>query len=588
MTTTKTPAPWLYVLALALWLPAIAAGSCGAEAVPVSRIQGTGNASPLVNQAVTVEGIITMDTRHQGGFRGFYLQQADDETDNNPTTSEALFVYTNRPSGLPGERVRVSGRVKEFHGLTELTDVSAIVPCGRAQLPEPIPVTLPWQDDQRPEHLENMRILVTGELTVIDHYNLARYGELTLADSTQIIATEILEPGPVAQALHRQQERNRLILDDGKGARNPRPVPWPKPELSADNTVRAGDRVSGLAGVLDFRFGAWRLQPQSTPEFAPTNPRPEPPLRSERATLRVVTLNLGNFFNGDGDGKGFPAARGARSRNQFAGQKARLIAAMTAPDPDIIAVTEVENDGYHGNNAIAELAEALGERWRYVETGGITGSDAIRTDLLYRSDRVAAEGPASRLTTSPFNRHGRPPVAQVFRRHNSDQALRIVVPHLKSKSCRGAKGPNRDQNDGQGCYSHSREQATGAIIRWVDSLPDTSNIAGTLITGDMNSYARETPLQLTASAGYTDAVRLFHGCDQARCRQTSYRFHGRAGTLDYSLVSDGLSAHVVGATIWSINADEPRALGYKGAVPVPENQPWRSSDHDPVITDFSL
>lgn len=588
MTTTNTSAPWLYVLALALWLPATAAGSCGTEAIPVSRIQGTGDHSPLANQTVTVEGIITMDARHKGEFRGFYLQQADNETDNNPTTSEALFVYTNRSDGLRGERVRVSGRVKEFHGLTELTDVTAITQCGSARLPAPITVTLPWRDGQIPEHLENMRVAVAGELTVIDHYNLSRYGELTLAASTQTIATEVLEPGPAALALHREQGHNRLILDDGKGARNPRPVPWPGPQLSADNPVRAGDRVNGLAGVLDFRFDAWRLQPQSTPEFTSANRRPEPPMRSDRATLRVVTLNLGNFFNGDGGGKGFPTVRGARSQSQFAEQKARLVAAMKAPDPDIIAVTEVENDGYHDNSAIAELAEALGERWRYVETHGNTGSDAIRTDLLYRSDRVATEGPASRLTSSPFNRHGRPPVAQVFRRNNGDQTLRIIVPHLKSKSCRGAKGPNRDQNDGQGCYSHSREQATGAITRWADSLPDTGNLAGTLITGDMNSYARETALQLMASAGYTNAVRQFHDCNPSNCSQTSYRFHGRSGTLDYSLVSEGLSARLVGATTWSINADEPRALGYKGPISVPGNQPWRSSDHDPVVTDFAL
>lgn len=588
MIITNPFAPWLFALALLLWLPATADGDCGAEAVSISRIQGTGDDSPFAGQTVTVEGVITLDVRHQGGFQGFYLQHADGEADHNPTTSEALFIYTNRPDGQRGDRMRVSGRVKEFHGLTELTDISSITHCGDGRLPPPVPVTLPWQDGKPPEHLENMRIVVTGNLTVVDHYNLARYGELTLAAGPQTMATELHEPGPEAQALHHTQERNRLLLDDGQGIRNPQPILWPGPSLSAGNTVRAGDQVNGLSGILDFRFGAWRLQPTSTPSFRSANPRPQAPKRPHSAKLRVVTLNLGNFFNGDGDGEGFPAARGAQSAVQFEQQKARLVAALTAPDPDVLAVTELENDGYGDDSAIAELAKALGEHWRYVETEGDTGNDAIRTDLLYRSDRVVTAGPASRLTAAPFNRRGRPPVAQVFRPIDTAQSLRVIVSHLKSKACRGARGTNRNQDDGQGCYNQSRESATRAIIRWADGLPQPDGLSGTLITGDMNAYAQETPLQLMAAAGYTNAVRHFHECTDTDCRHTSYRFHGRSGTLDYSLVSKGLLPQVTNAQTWSINADEPRAMGYKGPVSVPHGQPWRSSDHDPVITDLSL
>lgn len=579
----------LLAAALLLWLPIIAsAEGCGASATAISGVQGEQARSPRVGQTVTVEGVITMDARHKGGFRGFYLQQADGETDDNPKTSEALFVYTDRSAGRQGQRVRVTGRVKEFHGLTELTDVDTLAVCGTGRLPDPVPVTLPWPDNQQPEHLENMLVIIAGELTVIDHYNLARYGELTLAANDQTIPTEFMEPGPSAEALFQAQQKNRLLLDDGKGVRNPRPVPWPTGELSADNTIRAGDRVNQLSGILDFRFDAWRVQPLSRPVFQSANPRPHPPKHPGSSTLRVVTMNLGNLFNGDGQGGGFPAPRGAKSGTQFEQQLARLTTTLRAPDADIIAVTEVENDGYGRHSAIAELVSALGEPWRYVKADSGTGSDAIRTDLLYRSDRVATVGRAIRLTSGPFSRRGRPPVGQVFRHLDNDRALRIIVPHLKSKACRGAKGPDRDQHDGQGCYSHRREQATRAILRWTDSLPQPENLAGTLITGDMNSYARELPLQLMAKAGYTNAVRQFHGCDETACKQSSYRYRGRSGTLDYSLVSQGLATRLIGASTWSINADEPRALGYQGPTPVTESRPWRSSDHDPVITDFSL
>lgn len=574
---------------LLLWLPAFATAEvCGTPATGISQVQGEKASSPLAGQTVTVEGIITMDTRQRGGFRGFYLQQSDHETDDNPKTSEALFVYTSHSTGSRGDRVRVSGRVKEFHGLTELTDVSAIEHCGQGELPAPVRITLPWPRDLEPEHLENMRISVVDELTVIDHYNLALYGELTLAAHDQIIATEIMTPGPEAQARHESQERNRLLLDDGRGVRNPRPIPWPRPSLSEDNTVRAGDRVDELSGVLDYRFGAWRLQPESPPVFRRANPRPDVPPRSGSATLRVVTLNLGNFFNGDGNGQGFPTARGAETAAGYRQQQSRLVAALLAPDPDIIAVTEVENDGYGPDSAIAGLAGALGEQWRYVKADSGAGKDAIRTDLLYRHDRISAEGRAHRPGSASFPTPGRPPVAQLFRAAGSDQTLRVIVPHLKSKACRGAKGQNRDQNDGQGCYSHSRERATRAILDWAGALPKPDHMAGTLITGDMNSYARETPLRLMAEAGYTNAVRQLHECTKTACNQTSYRYRGRSGSLDYSLVSEGLAERLVDATAWPINAEEPRALGYQGPVPVAEGMPWRSSDHDPVITDFSF
>ncbi|MDX5329547.1 MAG: endonuclease, partial [Marinobacter sp.] len=69
-------------------------------------IQGSGSASPMVGQTVTVEGILTQDSRHKGGFGGFYLQQADSETDQDPATSEALFIYTRQAAGKPGQRLR--------------------------------------------------------------------------------------------------------------------------------------------------------------------------------------------------------------------------------------------------------------------------------------------------------------------------------------------------------------------------------------------------------------------------------------------------------------------------------------------------
>jgi len=573
-------------LALSLLTPlASAATACGNGATPIALIQSEGDRSPFTGQTVTVEGILTLDVRGQGGFRGFYLQQADDQTDDNPATSEALFVYSRRQQGSRGQKLRVTGEVKEFHGLTEIVKVRELEVCGPGTLPEPI--ALQPSGAGAHEALENMRVSIPSPLTVIDSYNLARYGELTLAPDDRVIATEYLPPGPMAGKPD-SSVNGQITLDDGQGKRDPRPVPWPPEGLGADNTVRTGDTLRGVRGVLDFRFGQWRVQPESPPEFIATNPREPAPERPGGSILRVMTLNLANLFNGDGRGGDFPTPRGATTESAYRHQQARLVSALTAPDPDILAVSELENDGYGEHSAAATLARALGSQWRYIRTPGKDGNDAIRTALYYRQDRVVPVGKAERLTSGPFHNTGRPPLAQAFRLRNGKESARVVVPHLKSKSCRGATGPDRDQRDGQGCYAQHRTRTAGAIADWLDHLPAQAAIAGTLITGDFNSYTRETPLQLLRKRGYTSMVPHYHPCTPEQCSHYTYRYKGRKGSLDHALASGSLAPRVVNAVTWRINADEPRALGYRHDIARGSVSPWRSSDHNPLIVDIRL
>jgi predicted extracellular nuclease len=569
--------------------------SCGADALKMSEVQGKSDVSPRVGQTVTVEGIITLDSRHPGGWRGFYLQQADDESDNNPETSEALFIYTDRAGGTVGTRARVTGRVKEYHGLTELTSVSDLTLCGSGPLPVPVAVQLPWPNQKRPEHLENMRVTLTRPMTLIGHYSFARYGELILADRSQVTPTELLPPGPAAKTLARKQALNRLHLDDNSGNQNPDPLPWPAPLLIDGSAVRAGDLIGGLTGVLDYRFGQWRLQPTSEPELQQRNPRPEAPARAGGTTLRVVTLNLGNLFNGDGRGSGFKNSRGARSKDQFRLQLSRVVATLSALDADVLAAVEVENDGYGSDSAIADLAKALGPEWTFVKTPGATGSDAIRTDLLYRADRVRTLGQPLRLTSGLFSHRGRPPIAQLFQplndqknSHQEARTVRVIVPHFKSKACGGARGADKDQQDGQACYARRRTEAAGNLADWLGSLEEPDTFAGNLITGDLNSYAREWPIQRLEQAGLTNLVRSRHECTSDHCSQTTFRYQGRQGSLDYSLGSEPLLGYVLTAGVWQINAAEFPAIDYRGPISAAEDGPWRSSDHNPVYTDLAL
>ncbi len=55
-------------------------------------------------------------------------------------------------------------------------------------------------------------------------------------------------------------------------------MPFPAPELSYQNTLRLGDTISGLTGVIDYSFSEFRVLPTQTPQFMATNVRTSNPL----------------------------------------------------------------------------------------------------------------------------------------------------------------------------------------------------------------------------------------------------------------------------------------------------------------------
>lgn len=574
------------IIALLLIIAAIpvSAANCESPHVPVSDIQGQGNESPMVGRQVSVEGIVTLDLRHPGGFQGFYLQQALAEHDNDDSTSEGLFIHTTANGGEPGDRIHVSGEVTEHYGLTSLTGVSQIHVCDRAGLPEPraLEAGTSLPDDR--EGLEGMLVQTVAPLTITDTWNLARYGELVLSPALQWIPTQVVAPGPRARRLKEQQERQRLILDDGHRRKHPRPIPFLYgSEAAPASPLRVGDQIAPVEGVLEYRFGHWRLQPLSRPDILDSNPRDMPPARDPEARLRVVSLNLGNLFNGDGRGGGFPTDRGASSHRAYQQQLARLVGQIQATEPDILAVSELENDGYGENSTPAELARALGEHWRFVQGGTNRHDDAIRNGLLYRHDRVRTQGPASLIITEAFRRWHRPALAQGFRLVGGEATVTVISVHLKSKNCRNAPPAQKDAGDGQGCYAPARKAASLQLAHW--RPPDTGEESLVLLAGDFNAYARETPIQALANAGYTDLIAHFHGLEQQ-----TFRYHGRQGTLDYHIANEPLRERVRASRIWSVNAEEPRLWAYdaENAPPVPDDFLWRASDHNPVITDIRL
>src|SRR5690606_30098728 len=196
-------------------------------------------------------------------LRGFFLQ--DPTGDGDPETSDGVFVFDGDGGALgertEGERLRVTGVVSEYFGQTQLTQLRAVTSCGRGSVPIS-PFEGPLELD-RLEAIEGMRVRFEQPLTVVDSWGLGSYGELLLAAGGRPWWGE--EPGLLGA----------LVLDDGSDRRDPRPVPY----LSGERTVRLGDRVVGLEGVLGFAYGHFRVQPTGVVAFEERNARPQAPRR---------------------------------------------------------------------------------------------------------------------------------------------------------------------------------------------------------------------------------------------------------------------------------------------------------------------
>ncbi|RKU03631.1 endonuclease [Burkholderia sp. Nafp2/4-1b] len=565
---------------------------CGGAATAIADIRHPGARSRLAGRTTSIEAVVTAAFGGADGFGGFFVQQADAQRRHRPGVPEGLFVYAPNARVRPGELVHMTGRIEQKYGRTQFALSGHAAVCAHGQTVTPASLTLPVDSEAVFAAHEGMRVRFAQTLTVSDTYELGRYGSIVLSRGRLYMPTHVVPPADAA-AQAAANARNRIVLDDGSSRVNPATARYPPPALSATNTLRAGYTVRGVEGVLEKRYGTWRLQPVPAPApvfIAASNPRTEAPPRHPQADVRIASFNVFNYFNGDGTGGGFgdPAGRGAKTPDAFARQEAKIVAALRAMHADVIGLMEISNNGHGPASAVQRLAAQLGEGWRAVDPGPARlGRDAIAVALLYDSRTIEPVGHAATVALDGRNR---PPLAQTFRRIGGSRAFTVAVNHLKSKNCPRASGPDLDQLDGQGCWNATRTRAAERIAAWLATSPTGAQADGVLLIGDLNSYAKEDPLRTLESRGYTNLVARFAGR-----AGYSYVFRGEAGNLDHALATSPLAARVKAAHAWHINADEPIALqsvpDYKSAAQLAAYyapDPYRSSDHDPVVIDVAL
>lgn len=570
---------------------------CTTSFTSIPVVQGSGTASQHDGEKLTVRGVVVGDFQTGASFGGFYLQ--DPLGDSNVATSDGIFVFA--PGTLDvavGDEVAVRGIVDEFNGLTEITSISAVNRCGAGSPITPTVVDLPENTEGELERYEGMLVNIPETLTVSEVFNLGRFGEIMLsADGRLIQPTNFLAPsnapGSPVQLEFNSILRRKILLDDGLNIQNPNPIPY----LGADNTRRLGDTLDGLTGVMDFRFSEYRVQPTSAPVFTSTNPRTAAPA-AVGGNIKVASSNVLNYFNGNGTGLdggpgGFPTERGASNLAEFQRQRAKIIAALTTIDADVVGVIEMENDGGGPSSAVQDLVNGMNAATAPgtydFRVGTNPGTDLIQNVIIYKPARVTPVGPAvNDVDTDGDNAWdgARNPLAQTFQATANGEKFTFIVNHFTSKGCSANDtGLDADQGDGQGCDNLSRTKQAQRLLYFIEQVKATAGDPDVLVMGDLNAYGAEDPINILTAGGLVNEIDRFIE------HPYSYVFQALSGYLDHALATATMDEQVTGVTEWHINADEPTVLDYNTEFKTQDlytPTPYRSSDHDPVIVGLDL
>lgn len=554
-------------------------------------------------------------------YNGFFMQDEPTRRRRGLSTSASssgIFVYTgSAPAGLSnGVPVEVKGELGEYNGLHQLTSSPVVTkPGGDTKLFSPVSIVVPVADASELDYLQGMLVSVTSatdySLVVSEYFNLDRYGEFVAcsaptADGRLFQYTARQTPSVAGyDANVASNEKACFVVDDNISTQNPNPVlAGSVYAIDSANTLRGGSLVTALVGPLYINTGIssyWRVQPESASDliFTPTitGARPSGPPDVPAADISIVSTNVLNYWVTVGaDGN----LRGADSAAEFERQAEKTTLALTQLDADVYGVCEIEN--LVGNGAAIDLVSrinAANPARIYaavsVEVGLDTiGGDVIKVDVFYDTTKFSLAGYAvledstvsdailSQSTTGKiFDGSSRVPLAATLTSLESGLHVTIVMNHFKSKGGSGSGG-DQDIGDGAGNYNQMRTLSAEAVLEWLATNPTGVATDNMLIMGDLNAYAKETPVTTLETGGFADVLTA---------GEHTYLYDGQFGSLDYVLAKQGTNVH--GAAPWHVNSDEPDLIDYnldygRDVSLFDGTVPFRYSDHDPVFVTLWL
>jgi uncharacterized protein len=582
----------------------------------ISQIQGSGSISPMTGQFVTTTGIVTALRSS-----GFYVQTRDGLEDSDPTTSEGLFVFTAGATVKPavGDEVNVAGVVSEFAPappsppVTELSAGPLFRVIDSLQ-PLPVPVTLQPSDTspagplEQLEKYEGMR--VRADLQVVAPTG-GTVIESTATSSSNGVFYAVVDGVP------------RPVREPGLDPASPAPAGLPccvprfdgNPERlridssaqpgSAILNVAAGQRISGITGVLDFAFGSYSILPD--PGAGPvTGEQGATSVPVPSATeFTVASANLERFFDEQDDPDHDDAVLTTDAVNLRL-QKASLSVRHVLRTPDVLGVVEVENLTILQRLAAKINADAVAEGESdpmyvaYLEEGNdiggidsgflvkssrvdVVGIEQVGKDATYTPPDLAPGAPQPLLNDRPplvltAAVHG--PVATPF-------PITVIVNHLRSLSgIDGTDGPRiRAKRRAQAEFLAAliqQHQATERVVSIGDYNAFPFNDGFVDVVGTIKGTPTPADQVALASSDVVDPDLTNLGDSLGAAQQYSFVFDGNAQALDHIIVNSLALNRFTRAGYARSNSDFPESL--RGDATRPE----RVSDHDAAIAYFAF
>ena len=544
--------------------------------LPICALQGSGFASPYAGQTVTTQGVVFFDL-DETSRKGFFLQE--ENCDSDPATSDGIFVYLGARTNVvsAGDRVRVTGTVQEYDGMTELSASP-----GSLSLLATNQVLPALQELSPPADIQASRLYFESrEAMLVGIGEVVVVGPTDTNDRSWVVRSDsgidrVFNSDPAGSG-------EIVCVDDGGLY-----------EISPE--VKVGDQVSGLAGVLDDSRENYCLELANAPVVLPAvgSSFSSP----QAADLSVATFNLNNLFDTYDD----PATEDTQlstAEYQRRLQKRALLIHAGLGEPDLLAVQEVETGTVlqHLINR-PEIQADYQVIWE-------DGPDRRGLDLalLYRPEHLSLLGASVRQActtlvdgfgpdgnddvSSPQNLlscdtngdglldgnrlFSRPPLVAHFaafldRATGYPVDLWVILVHLKSKT----------EDTSTNAYTLPRrlEQA-GFVAGIAQDILASYPKANLIILGDFNDTLDSQTLSIISASGQFD---LLHWTPEAS--RYSYVYHGVSQVLDHVLARWQPPFSPVRISPIHVNADYPDDFSAVG------DSLYRSSDHDPVLAQF--
>ncbi|HWC20829.1 MAG TPA: lamin tail domain-containing protein [Flexivirga sp.] len=545
----------------------------------IEQIQGTGFQSPLAGEQVKdIKGIVTA----LNGGAGFWIQSTT--PDDDPRTSEGLYVFGGAGMVKVGDDVTVAGKVSEYRPggvsngnltTTELGSPNIQVNSSGNALPTAVeigsqghvpPAQVVEQGD--PGNVEQAGLTLDPQMNALDFWEslegmriqetdakavgptATSYGETPIVPAN----TKDVTWTPDGGVLYRSYDTPnamRLILSDAL---------LPKDSIAPANT---GDTYQGVtAGVLDYNFGNFTLLATEAGQHKSGGTTRDVTTAPSKQQAAVATFNVENLAPSDPQSK----------FDRLAGQITTNLAS-----PDVLAIEEIQDntgatdDGtvdsaQTTDKLIAAIKAAGGPAYQAKwidpvndQDGGQPGGN-IRSVFLYRTDRgmsfvdkpggtptnsvaVTGNGPTTSINYSPGRidptnaawDDSRKPLVGEFRWQG--KPLFVIANHFNSKG--GDDGIMGRYQPPQRSSEVQRHAQATAVRGFIDDLLTANKKANVIVLGDLNDFNFSETANIVKGSGKTAMTDLIDTLPANE--RYSYDYQGNSQVLDQLLVSPALA-----------------------------------------------